>query len=107
MPTVKTGFPLTNSENGQFIFIIVAARLMAFILRETVTTMAFQKSLLAILFTSAAIAQVPDAPAPAPAPAPASAPVGQAPVGQTAPAGQQKSPFGQEVPVFDPGTEVL
>jgi hypothetical protein len=67
--------------------------------------MAFQNPFIAILLASTALAQVPDAPAPAPAPA--SAPVGQTPVGQSAPPAQQKSPFGQEVPVFDPGSEVL
>jgi tetratricopeptide (TPR) repeat protein len=56
-----------------------------------------------------ALAQVPDAPAPASAP-----PGNPAPIGQSAPpapgAGNkpaQASPFGQEIPVLDPGTEVM
>ncbi len=64
--------------------------------------------LAALLAAGFAHAQVPDAP---PA-APAAAPIGQsAPVGQSAPAqGGAKpsnSPFGQEVPVLDPGSEVM
>ena len=61
----------------------------------------------AIFCVSTALAQVPDA---APAPQPQGSP---APVGQTKPAPaagaqkQQNSPFGQEVPVLDPGTEVV
>jgi hypothetical protein len=78
--------------------------------------MAARKTFFACLFSLAtASAQVPDAAAPAPAPAPApaafsgSAPVGQAPAAGPAQGGGNKaqSPFGQEVPVFDPGTEVL
>ena len=61
----------------------------------------------ALLAASLAHAQVPDAPAPA---APAS-PISQsAPIGQSAPASSAKpaqSPFGQEVPVLDPGSEVM
>lgn len=71
-----------------------------------------QTFLVAALFcVSTALAQVPDA-APAPQPQGSPAPVGQAPVGQKpvpqagAPK-QQNSPFGQEVPVLDPGTEVV
>ncbi len=63
----------------------------------------------ALFAASLAHAQVPDAPAAAPA-APSS-PVGQsAPIGQSAPASSPKpaqSPFGQEVPVLDPGSEVM
>src|SRR6478752_7433219 len=76
--------------------------------------MAARKTLFACLFaTASALAQVADFAPPA-APAPAAAPAGGPnPVGQPAPApasAQPKtnnSPFGQEVPVFDPGTEVL
>ena len=61
----------------------------------------------ALLAASLAHAQVPDAPAPA---APSS-PISQsAPIGQSAPASSAKpaqSPFGQEVPVLDPGSEVM
>lgn len=58
-----------------------------------------------------ACAQVPDSPAPAPA-APAAAPSGGGgPIGQGGPAPAAKppaaSPFGNEVPVLDPGTEVV
>ncbi len=73
------------------------------------------RSLPLILSACAVIAQVPDAPAPAaPAPAPAPAPAqGNAPIGQapgTQPAAAkppQNTPFGNEIPVFDPGSEVL
>lgn len=78
-------------------------------LRRQSPIMATRTIAILLLTASSLLAQVPDAPAPA-APAQQSAPVGQ-----SAPAGQQanpqgnanKSPFGQEVPVFDPGTEVL
>src|SRR5215203_750559 len=81
--------------------------------------MAARKTLLVCTFAAAAaFAQVPDSPSPppasapsAPAAAPGSSPVGQnggssAPAPSTA-ASANKSPFGQEVPVFDPGSEVL
>jgi hypothetical protein len=64
-----------------------------------------------VLTASTAFAQVPDAPLPAPgAPAPAAS--GNAPVGQTpgsAPAAKpaNNSPLGNEVPILDPGTEVV
>jgi hypothetical protein len=74
--------------------------------------MAARKTLFACLVAvSTALAQVPDAPpTPPPAsPAPASGqggPVGQPPQNGNGNAGNG-SPFGQEVPTFDPGTEVL
>lgn len=78
------------------------------------------KRKLSILFHTAlalapalvATAQVPDAPAPSPAPG-APGPVPASPIGQTPPAQPaqakpaQPSPFGNEIPVFDPGSEVL
>ena len=61
---------------------------------------------LSILSVCTAFAQVPDAPAPGAAPPPAAAPVtGGSPGAKAKPA--QGSPFGQEVPVLDPGSEVL
>ena len=60
-----------------------------------------------ILSFCTAFAQVPDAPVPGGAPQPAAAPA----AGGGAPAGKAKpgagSPFGQEIPVLDPGTEVM
>lgn len=57
---------------------------------------------------STALAQVPDAAPASPAPAPAGqAPIGQKPAPQAGAPKQQNSPFGQEVPVLDPGTEVV
>lgn len=62
-----------------------------------------------LLAASTALAQVPDAPAPAAPPVGG----GSAPVGQTAPPASsgakpaQKSPFGNEVPVLDPGSEIV
>jgi hypothetical protein len=54
-------------------------------------------------------AQVPDSPGRGGAPAPGPAPIGQA--APSAPGGGAKpapaSPFGQEIPVLDPGTEVM
>ncbi len=50
-----------------------------------------------------ALAQVPDAPAPAGAPAPAPAPT----AGGAAKPKAGGSPFGQEIPVLDPGSEVM
>ena len=61
-----------------------------------------------ILSLCTAHAQVPDAPAPggAAAPAPAAAPAGGGAAAK--PGGKSSgSPFGQEVPVLDPGTEVM
>ncbi len=68
----------------------------------------FAHSLLRLLVVSAlglctAIAQVPDAPAPGAAPAPAPAAGG----GAKPAAKPGGSPFGQEIPVLDPGTEVM
>ncbi|MEK0448465.1 MAG: hypothetical protein RL088_733 [Verrucomicrobiota bacterium] len=68
--------------------------------------------LAALLAAGLVHAQVPDSPAPVAPAAPASAPIGQsAPVGQSAPpatgAKPAASPFGQEVPVLDPGSEVM
>ena len=69
-----------------------------------------------LIAVSTAIAQVPDSPAPASAPAappPAATAGGSAPIGQGgggAPAAAKpasSSPFGNEVPVLDPGTEVV
>ena len=58
-----------------------------------------------ILSFCTALAQVPDAPAPGGAAQPAAAPAGGgAPAGKAKPGG---SPFGQEIPVLDPGTEVM
>ena len=64
---------------------------------------------LLLLSIGSALAQVPDAAAPGGAPAPASTPIGQsAPPGGSGNAKPaQASPFGQEVPVLDPGSEVL
>jgi len=65
-----------------------------------------------LVAVSSALAQVPDtpvAPAPppaAPAPGNGNGPVGQPPQNGNGNAGKT-SPFGQEVPTFDPGTEVL
>jgi hypothetical protein len=53
----------------------------------------------------AACAQVPDTTAPAPASAPIGQPAPAAPAAGAKPA--QSSPFGQEIPVLDPGTEVM
>jgi tetratricopeptide (TPR) repeat protein len=59
-----------------------------------------------ILSLCTALAQVPDAPAPGGAAQPAAVPAGGgAPAGKAKPG--QGSPFGQEVPVLDPGTEVM
>ena len=60
-----------------------------------------------ILSFCTALAQVPDGPAPAGggAAAPAAAPAGGAPAAKGKPA--SGSPFGQEIPVLDPGTEVM
>src|SRR5687768_5340575 len=77
--------------------------------------MAARKTLFAcLLVVSSALAQVPDAPvAPAPSPAAPSPAAGgsNGPVGQPPQNGNgnaaKPSPFGQEVPTFDPGTEVL
>ncbi len=61
---------------------------------------------LSILTACTAFAQVPDAPAPGGGGQPAAAPAGGG-----SPAGAKKpgpgSPFGQEIPVLDPGTEVM
>ena len=60
-----------------------------------------------LLGIGAAIAQVPDAQPPG-APAPPSTPIGQsAPPGGTGGKPAQASPLGQEIPVLDPGTEVM
>lgn len=72
----------------------------------------FSRILLPVVSACAVVAQVPDAAPPAPAPAPApgggSAPIGQAPGTQpAAPKPAQNTPFGNEIPVFDPGSEVL
>jgi hypothetical protein len=75
--------------------------------------MAARKILFACLVAvSSALAQVPDTPvAPAPPPAAPAAGTGNGPVGQPPQNGNgnagKTSPFGQEVPTFDPGTEVL
>ena len=77
--------------------------------------MAARKSLFAcFVAVSTALAQVPDAPPPPPpaptSPAPASgqgSPVGQPPSQNGNGNAPKPSPFGQEVPTFDPGTEVL
>ena len=65
----------------------------------------------ALFCVSTALSQVPDA-APSARPQGSPAPVGQAPVGQKpapqpAAPKQQNSPFGQEIPVGDPGTEIV
>jgi hypothetical protein len=61
---------------------------------------------LSILTLGTALAQVPDSPAPGGAPAPAAAPAASG--GAAKPAAKPSgSPFGQEVPVLDPGTEVM
>ena len=66
-------------------------------------------TLAAVFAASLAQAQVPDAPTAPPAAGPAAT---SAPIGQTAPpassgAKPAQSPFGQEVPVLDPGSEVM
>ena len=59
-----------------------------------------------ILSFCTALAQVPDSPAPGGAAQPAAGPAGGgAPAAKGKPAGG--SPFGQEIPVLDPGTEVM
>ena len=61
-----------------------------------------------LLGIGSVIAQVPDAAPPGGAPAPASTPIGQtAPPGGGATKPAPASPFGQEIPVVDPGTEVM
>lgn len=60
----------------------------------------------AIFCVSTALAQVPDAAPAAPA-AGGQAPIGQKPAPQAGAPKPQNSPFGQEVPVLDPGTEVV
>ena len=59
-----------------------------------------------ILSFCTAFAQVPDAPAPGGAAQPAAAPAGGGATAAKAKPGQN-SPFGQEVPVLDPGSEVM
>jgi hypothetical protein len=59
---------------------------------------------LSLLSLCTASAQVPDAPAPGGATQPAAVPGGGAPATKAKPGG---SPFGQEIPVLDPGTEVM
>src|SRR5690349_2661420 len=62
-----------------------------------------------VLTAGTILAQVPDAPLPAAGPAPAagSAPVGQNPGPAPAAKPANSSPLGNEVPVLDPGSEVV
>ena len=60
---------------------------------------------LSVLSFCTALAQVPDAPAPGGGAQPAAAPAGGAPAAKAKPGGG--SPFGQEIPVLDPGSEVM
>ena len=63
--------------------------------------------LAAVFAASLAQAQVPDAPTASPAPAATSAPIGQTAPPASSSAKPAQSPFGQEVPVLDPGSEVM